>query len=267
MTIETMPRLGLGTWELTGERCRRTVPQALEMGYRHVDTAQMYGNEADVGQAIAASPVDREDLWLTTKLGLDAIGDPDAVVSSTEQSLRDLRTDHVDMLLIHWPVELDRLEDTLEAMASLRDRGLTRHLGVSNFTAELVTRAARTVDLTTNQVEHHALLGQDKVKAATVEAGAVLTAYSPLARGALLQHPVVVNIAGARSAQPAQIALRWLLDQDDVAVIPKASGPDHLRSNLAALDMAPLSTNDRAALDDLPKDQRQVDPPFAPDWD
>ena len=267
MTVQTMPRLGLGTWELTDEDCLRAVPLALDMGYRHVDTAQMYGNEAQVGEAIASSSVDRDDIWLTTKLSLGNLKSPSSVVSSTEQSLTDLRTDHVDLLLIHWPTQIDQLEATLEAMQGLRDRGLTRHIGVTNFTAEPVTRAARAAEILTTQVESHALLDQQKVKAATVEAGGVLTAYSPLARGQLLRDPVVVNVAGARSESPAQTALRWLLDQDDVVVIPKATSEDHLRSNLAALDLTPLSTNDRASLDDLPKDQRVIDPPFAPDWD
>ncbi|WP_370326130.1 aldo/keto reductase [Euzebya sp.] len=264
--MTTMPRLGMGTWELTGDRAAPAVETAIGLGYRHIDTAQMYGNETEVGRGIAASGIDRDELWVTTKLA-NGNHAPDDVVSSTEGSLRDLALDHVDLLLIHWPVEPDRLEATLEAMAGLRDRGLTRHVGVSNFTADQVKRAQSVTDILTDQVEYHALLDQRPVLEAVRAIEGVLTAYSPLARGELLSHPVIVNIAGARSASPAQIALRWLLDQDDVVVIPKGSSEDHLRDNLAALDMPPLEPEDTAAIDALPKSERVIDPPFAPDWD
>ncbi|AXV05916.1 Methylglyoxal reductase, acetol producing [Euzebya pacifica] len=266
MNPTTMPPLGLGTWELTGSTCVDAVAAGIEMGYRHIDTAQMYGNEADVGEGIARTDIDRDQLWVTTKLDNHNHA-PDKVIASTEDSLRRLGLDRVDLLLIHWPVELDELEETLEAMQELVDRDLVSNLGVSNFTSDQLRRAAEAARVVVDQVEYHALLDQSTLLETTREMGITLTAYSPLARGKLLKDPVVTNVAGARSAHPAQIALRWLLDQDGVAVIPKASSKDHLRSNLDVLDMQPLSTNDRAALDDLPKDQRVIDPPFGPDWD
>ena len=266
MSTTTMPRLGLGTWEQTGEGAVTAIRTALDLGYRHIDTAQMYGNEAQVGEAVAASGVDRDDLWLTTKLdnGNHAAAD---VVASVEESLRELRTDHVDLLLVHWPVELDVLEETLEAMNGLKDRQLVRHTGVSNFTVDQIRRAAKTAEILTDQVEYHASLDQTPVKEAVRDVGGLLTAYSPLARGSLLEDQAVREVAEARGASPAQVALRWLLDQDDVAVIPKASSEAHLRSNLETLDMAPLDDDERQRLDALPKDRRVIDPPFAPDWD
>ncbi len=265
MSSSTIPSLGLGTWELTGPDATRSVRTALEMGYRHVDTAQAYGNEREVGQGIADSGLSREELWLTTKVW-NANLDPANVVSSTEESLRQLATDHVDLLLIHWPAQIDTLEQTLEAMTGLVERGLTRHVGVSNFNADQVRRAAKTAQIVTNQVEYHALLGQQPVLEAVADVGAVLTAYSPLARGDLLDRTVVTDIAEARDISPAQVALRWLLDQD-VVVIPKATSEAHLRSNLDALSIDPLSEDHRQAIDELPKDGRIIDPPFAPDWD
>ncbi|CAN5673479.1 aldo/keto reductase [soil metagenome] len=266
MTLDTMPRLGLGTWELEGDDARNSVQTALDLGYRHIDTAQMYENEKEVGRGLSASDVDRDEMWLTTKLNVKNLA-PDDVTTSTEDSLRKLDTDHLDLLLIHWPVAIDTVEQTLDAMQKLQDRGLTRHIGVSNFTSDQFTRATKVAQITTNQVEYHAMLDQSAVLQAVRSAGADLTAYSPLGRGELLDHPVMVNIAGARSAHPAQIALRWLLDQDAVVAVPKATGEDHLQSNLEVLSMPPLQPEDTAAIDQIPKDNRIIDPPFAPDWD
>ncbi|MGI9018449.1 MAG: aldo/keto reductase [Euzebya sp.] len=266
MTIMTMPRLGLGTWELEGDQATRSVQTGLDMGYRHVDTAQMYQNEAQVGRGIAASGVDRASIWLTTKLAQDNL-EPDDVISSTQTSLDRLGVDYLDLLLIHWPTSIDTVEQTLAAMQQLKERDLVRHLGVSNFTAEQVKRAAAAAEITANQVEYHALLDQSAVIEAVRAVDAIVTAYSPLARGRLLRNPVITNIAGARDASPAQVALRWLLDQEGVAAIPKATSEEHLRANLDVLSMPALQGEDTAAIDQLPKDQRVIDPPFAPDWD
>ncbi len=266
MTLTTMPALGLGTWELEGSDAISSVRTALGLGYTHVDTAQAYGNEAEVGRGIADSGVDRDDVWLTTKVWNTNLA-PEAVITSTEESLRRLGTEFVDLLLIHWPAQIDTLEETLEAMTQLQERGLTRHLGVSNFTADQVRRAAKVAQITTNQVEYHAQLGQEPVREALRDVAASLTAYSPLGRGDLLRNDVVLGIAEEAEIEPAQVLLRWLLDQDDVVVVPKATGEAHLRSNLAALSLAPLDPTHTAALDALPKDRRVIDPPFAPDWD
>lgn len=265
MSIEQIPQIGLGTWELEGDTCADAVETALRLGYRHIDTAQAYGNEDRVGEGLARSDVDRDDVWVTTKVWNSQV-ERDRVIASADRSLERLGLDHVDLLLLHWPVEMDRLEDTLEQMQSLVDAGKVRHIGVSNFTADQVRRAAKVTDVFCNQVEYHAMLDQSAVREACADVGARVVAYSPLARGDLLRDPVVTNVAGARSTGPAQIALRWLLDQD-VVVIPKASSEAHLAANLEALSMPPLEPEDTAALDQLPKDRRVIDPPFAPDWD
>ena len=261
-----IPQLGLGTWQLTGQNCREVVAGALRMGYRHIDTAQMYGNEAAVGAGIVDSGVPRDQIWLTTKLN-NGNHAPDDVRRTAEDSLRKLGTDHVDLFLIHWPVEIGMLEDTLEAMEKLRKDGMVRHLGVSNFTAEQVNRAADATTIVTNQVEYHPFLDQSALLGLSEDRGMALTAYSPLAQGQVLDDPIISEIAKGRGATPAQVALRWLLDQDHVIAIPRSSSIGHVRGNFAAANMDPLTDDERAAIDGLPKDRRLIDPPFAPDWD
>ena len=263
--MDTMPRLGLGTWEQTGDDATRTVDTALGLGYRHIDTAQAYGNEAEVGAGIAKAGVDRDDLWVTTKIWNDHI--PDRIAASTEESLDDLGLDHVDLLLLHWPVAMEDLGRSMAELTALQERGLARHIGVSNFTAEQVAAAAAEAPILTDQCEYHLMLDQTPVREALADVDAFLTAYSPLARGSVMDEDVVSTVAGGRGMTPAQLALRWLLDQEDVAVIPKATSEAHLRANLEVLGLPPLQPEDREALARLPKDRRQIDPPFAPDWD
>ncbi len=262
-----MPALGLGTWQLTGSACARAVRGALDLGYRHIDTAQAYGNEAEVGSAIAESGVDREQLFLTTKLWTDRLSRAD-VLRSAEESLRRLRTDRLDLLLIHWPNPRVPLAETLEAMAELREAGKLRHIGVSNFPVALLREAVEEVgaDIFCDQVEYHPLLSQRPVLDYLRPRGMPLVAYSPLAHGKVLTHPEVRRIASKHGATPAQVSLAWLLGQDGVAAIPKASGMEHLRDNLAALDLD-LDPADRAALDRLQGHTRTVAPSWAPNWD
>lgn len=260
-----VPALGFGTWELVGDDTVPGVSAALELGYRHIDTAQVYGNEAEVGEALAASGVDRDEVFLTTKVWNENLT-PDGIRTSTEESLRKLRTDHVDLLLVHWPVRLDQLEANLEALTALVEAGATRHIGVSNFTPSLLERALAVAPVFANQVEHHAYLAQDRLLALCAERDVLLTAYSPLARGELLRDPAVAAIAEERAATPAQVLLRWVLDEGDhVAVIPKATARERIAENLAALDVE-LTPGDRDALASLDRGRRLVDPPWAPDW-
>ncbi|MDQ3341993.1 MAG: aldo/keto reductase [Actinomycetota bacterium] len=258
-----VPALGLGTWELEGATCRKAVATALELGYRHIDTAQGYGNEADVGAGIDGS--DREELFLTTKLGTSNLS-TQRVHSSTRESLDKLGTDYVDLLLIHWPAAFERVDETLSAMVELREAGAIRHIGVSNFTSAQLVEAARLAPVACNQVEYHPFLGQQAVLAAAREHDMVVAAYSPLARGAVMDDDTVNDIAAAHAATPGQVALAWLLAQDGVMAIPKASSREHLQENLAAVDLR-LTDEELGRLDDLERGQRIIDPPSAPEWD
>jgi 2,5-diketo-D-gluconate reductase B len=263
-----VPAIGLGTWQLSGRQCYDSVRQALDLGYRHIDTAQMYGNEQEVGRAIRDSGIARSEIFLTTKLAPGNLAAA-AVRHSTEDSLRRLGLDHVDLLLIHWPSSSVALEETLPAMAALRDQGKARHLGVSNFTVRLLAEAVEKVraDLLCNQVEYHPFLSQRPVLAALGKHGMMLTAYSPLARGRVLRHPTLVEIARKCGKSPAQVTLRWLIDQERVVAIPKAAGREHLAANLDIFDFA-LASEDRAAIDALRGSERVVDVAgWSPRWD
>ena len=261
-----VPALGFGTWQLKGDAARDGVEHALALGYRHVDTAQAYGNEAQVGAGLRASGVPRGDVFLTTKTWGDTLA-PDALGPSVDESLRKLGTDYVDLLLIHWPSADVPLADTLGALGRVREAGKTRLVGVSNFPAGMLEEALEAdPEIATDQVEYHPFLGQDRLLGVVRERGLVLTAYSPLAQGEVLDDPTVRDIAGAHGAGPAQVALAWLLGQDRVVAIPRTSSAAHRESNLAAADLS-LTNEERARLDALPKDRRLVDPDFAPDWD
>ena len=258
-----VPALGLGTWLLEDEDCRRAVPEALDLGYRHIDTAQIYGNEDIIGDALAAAGVDRDELFLTTKIWNDRHA-RDEVIASTEESLRKLRTDRVDLLLVHWPVEWERMGETLEALVEVQDRGLTRFIGVSNFTPEQFREAAKLAPISNIQVEYHPFLDQSELLAAARDANAVLTAYSPLARGGVLDDPTLKAIGESHGKTAAQVALRWLLDQDTL-VVPKATRTSHLAANLEVFDFA-LSDEQRDAITGLARGERLVAPPFGP-WE
>ncbi len=260
-----IPKLGLGTWQLGGEDCVEAVRDAIELGYRHIDTARAYGNEAQVGQGIHDSGRNRDEIFLTTKLwytDLRAIGVHDQV----EQSLRDLRTEHIDLLLIHWPNRRVPLAETLTAMLDARDAGRVRHLGVANFPSALLREALELAPLVCNQIEYHPYLAQPQVLRAVRDHGLMATAYSPLAQGAVLRDGVIADIAEAHDRTPAQVALRWLLDQPQVAAVPKASSREHRATNLEVFDFE-LSDEERARIASLARGYRTIDPPWAPDWD
>lgn len=262
-----LPNIGLGTMRLRGDDGRRIVGAALAAGYRHIDTARKYGNEDDVGAAIASSAVPRDDVVVTTKLGPDELTTA-LVRDATEDSLRRLRTEYVDLLLIHWPNPHVPIEQTLEAMRELRDRGLVRALGVANFPTALLTQATRLEpELVTDQVEYHPYLAQDALLDRVRNRGMVLTAYCPLARQQLLDDPVLVEIAAEHGCTSAQVALRWLVQQDDVVAIPGTSNVSRLTENLEALSGPRLSDDEMARVGGLARGERLVDPPHAPTWD
>ncbi|MGE8322964.1 MAG: aldo/keto reductase [Pseudomonas sp.] len=261
-----LPAIGLGTWPMTGTECTQAVRQALEVGYRHIDTATAYDNEAAVGRALRDSDVPREQIHLTTKVWWDRLA-PQAMRQSLEDSLRTLGTEQVDLFYIHWPGKDWDLARSIETLVALRDEGKARSIGVANFPLGLLRQVVESLGapLAAIQVEYHVLLSQQALLDYARRHDLLLTAYTPLARGQAAAQPVIQAIARKHGVLPSQVALKWLLDQDRVAVIPKASSRDNQLANLAALKVQ-LDDEDRAAIAGLPKDQRVVSPAFAPDW-
>jgi 2,5-diketo-D-gluconate reductase B len=267
-TIETahlaMPKLGLGTWALKGADCARAVAEAIGLGYRHIDTAEMYDNEEAVGQGIRDGGIPREELFVTTKVWWTNLADP---ASALAASLERMRLDYVDLFLIHWPNPAIPLAPTLAAMAVLKERGLARAIGVANFPAALLQEAVATsAPVACNQVEYHVMLSQEPVLRVARANGIAVTAYSPLGKGGLVDDPALAEIGRRHGATGAQVALAWLLEQEGVAAIPKSGRVENMRANLAALDLR-LTDADRAAIARLPKNRRFVNPAWSPVWD
>jgi diketogulonate reductase-like aldo/keto reductase len=234
-----IPALGLGTWRLTGAACERAVGEALELGYRHLDTAQAYGNEHEVGDAIAASEVDREDIFLTSKL-VNGNRDYESVLQSTEDSLARLGTSSMDLLLIHNPVQRPDITETIDAMDQLVDDGKVRHIGVSNFGLDRLhnARKATNHDLLTNQVQFNPYWDQRQMVEYCEIHDLMLTAYSPLGHGGVLDDEVLTTVGERYGKSAAQVAIRWCLEHPNVSTIPKASSPSHLAANLDVFDFA-----------------------------
>lgn len=244
-----IPVLGFGTAGLRGDACVEAVADALTIGYRHLDTAVVYDNEASVGAGIRDAGMAREELFVTTKLAEDDLA-PDAVRGSLEGSLQRLDTDYVDLWLIHWPNPKIPLRETLDAMAELLDAGWARYLGVSNFSRELFEQAATIAPVVCNQVEYHPYKRQDDVVAAARERDAWVTAYSPLAKGEVVNDPVLQEIGETYGKTAAQVALRWLIQQRGVVAIPKAARPEHRQANLDLFDFA-LTDEEMVKVDHL----------------
>jgi diketogulonate reductase-like aldo/keto reductase len=263
-----IPALGLGTWQLNGDVARRMVGYALKIGYRHIDTAQMYGNEAEVGEAIESSPVPRDDIWLTTKIWPDNFR-ADDLRRAAELSVRTLRTEP-DLLLLHWPSPSVPLEETIGALGEVRRQGLARHIGISNFTVALIREAIALSEapLIVNQVEYHPFLSQHAVLAEVRAHGMALTAYSPLAKGKALNDPTLERIGERHGKSPGQVALRWLIQQDGVTAIPRSSREDGARANLEIFDFE-LSADEMAEVSALTgaRDRQVNVAGVAPRWD
>ncbi len=262
-----MAKLGLGTWKMSGADCTDSVLRALDLGYRHIDTAEMYGNEAEIGAALAQTGVKRDDIHVTTKVWWEHLA-PAALRQALETSLAKLRLSHVDLYLIHWPHASMDLPAALATLAKLKEEGLIRAIGVSNFTVALMRRCVEEigVPVACNQIEYHVLLNQAPVLAYAGTHDIAVTAYCPLARGGLASYPALAEIAARHNATAEQVALKWLLDQPGVAAIPKASSAANQKANLAALDIT-LTDADRTAIAALPKDGRIVSPEWGPAWD
>ena len=264
---ERVPALGLGTWQIEGDDCCEAVEHGPSLGYRHVDTAQAYENEDQVGKGLANSSVSRDDVFLTTKVWIENLA-PEDVRSSTEDSLRRLGTDYVDLLLLHWPPpegEIDP-EESLDALRALQEDGKARHIGVSNYPSDLLKRSLDYAKMFCDQVEYHPFLSQREVLEVARNNDLLVTAYSPLARGEVSDNDTLQEIGEAHGKSATQVSLRWLVQQDHVAAIPKASSADHREDNLDVFDFE-LSDDEMQRLHGLARGERIIDPDFAPDWD
>jgi diketogulonate reductase-like aldo/keto reductase len=235
----SVPTVGLGTWELAGKQCYDAVSTALELGYRHVDTAQLYENEWAVGRAIADADVDREDVFVTTKIN-PMNRSPRDIRESVDASLDRLGVEAVDLLLIHWPNPVADLETVMTTMSDLQVEGKTRHIGVSNFGVDRLRRAQEHahVPVATNQVQFHPFYPQRELLRYCQDAGVMLTAYSPLAQGGVLDDDVLTEIGERYDKSPAQVAVRWAVQHENVHAIPKSTSREHLADNLDVFDFS-----------------------------
>ena len=260
-----IPALGLGTYSINGMECTDAVSNALDQGYRHIDTAQMYGNEAEVGAGIKASPTEREHVFLTTKVLTENFGKRN-FIPSVEDSLRKLKLDYVDLLLLHWPGTDEANKLALDLLLECQNKGYTRLIGVSNFTIRMLEYARNHAPIICNQVEYHPYLSQQKMLEYLGENNMFLTAYRPLLKGAITTDKTLTQLAQKYSRTEGQIVLRWLMQQPNVAAIPKAASATHRANNLKIFDFE-LSEDDMQTIFALNKNQRFVTPSWSPDWD
>lgn len=268
-TYGVVPALGFGTFKRRGDECYRTIAHALEVGYRHFDTATVYENEEEVGDALRTSSIPMSELFVTTKVWHDHLG-PGQVRRSAEASLKRLGMDSVDLLLIHWPSPNDQVPvaEYIEQLAALKEEGLTKHIGVSNFTKRHLDAAIDVVgagEIATNQCELNVTFHNTPIVEHCHEAGIPMTAYLPLARGDAAGGAELERLAQKHDATAAQIALAWLLAKGHIA-IPASSNNDRITQNFTAMNIA-LSAGDLMALDALDTGNRKVDFDFTPDWD
>jgi diketogulonate reductase-like aldo/keto reductase len=263
-----IPAIGLGTWRLSGEDCVEAVQWALQAGYRHLDTAAMYGNEEAVGVGLKRSGLARDSIFVTTKVWYTDIA-PGDLERSAARSLERLGLDQVDLLLIHWPNPDIPLAGSMKALAAAKRQGLARHIGVSNFSARLLDEAAALVDepLVANQCEYHPYLNQDRVRAACARHGMALTAYCPLGKGDLIRDAVIRGIAEGHGKTPGQVVLRWHVQQPGTVAIPKSGHRGRIAENIAVFDFT-LSDDEMRRISGLARpDGRKVSPGWAVAWD
>jgi 2,5-diketo-D-gluconate reductase B len=262
-----IPAIGLGTWELSGRTCARLVEQALRLGYRHIDTAQVYENEREVGEGLRASRVKRDDVFVTTKVWTNHFA-PHDLERSTKESLTKLRLSEVDLLLLHWPNPHVPLSETLGALAHAKKLGMTKHIGISNFTVALIEEAlaACPEPLVCDQVEYHPYLDQTKVREACAQHGMALVAYSPVAKGRIKGDATLMQIGRAHGKTAAQVCLRWLVQQN-VSAIPRTSRIERLSENIEIFDFE-LSEEEMGQISQMGSaNGRLTDFGFAPKWD
>jgi diketogulonate reductase-like aldo/keto reductase len=265
----TIPAIGLGTWDLRGDVCTRVVTEALKIGYRHIDTAQGYANESQVGEGLRASGVPREDVFITTKIRPQLISDGE-LQRSMEESLKRLEVDQVDLALIHWPNPAIPLAETMRALGEVKRRGLARNIGVSNFTIKMLDEAIRlsSEPLAATQFEYHPYLDQRALLAAVRRHGLAITAYCPIALGKVVGDPKIEAIAKRHGRSAAQVTLRWLVQQGDVIAIPRTSKVARLRENFSVFDFE-LSADEMQAMSQMTKPKARLinEPAWVPVWD
>jgi 2,5-diketo-D-gluconate reductase B len=262
-----IPAIGLGTWELSGRACARLVEQAVRLGYRHIDTAQVYENEREVGEGLRASRVKRDEVFVTTKIWTNHFA-PNDLERSTKESLTKLRLSEVDLLLLHWPNPHVPLSETLGALAHAKKLGMAKHIGVSNFTVALIEEAlaACPEPLVCDQVEYHPYLDQTKVREACAQHGMALVAYSPVAKGRIKGDATLTQIGRAHGKTAAQVCLRWLVQQN-VSAIPRTSKIERLSENIEIFDFE-LSEEEMGKISQMGSAKgRLTDFGFAPKWD
>src|ERR1700759_4025918 len=262
-----LPRLGLGTYRMQGDVCRAAVERALALGYRHIGNAEMYANEDAIGAAIASSGVPRGELHVTTKVWNENLA-PDAMRRAFDTSLKKLRLDVVDLYLVDWPKPGMDLTSVCETLMNLKEEGRTRAIGVANFNVALLRTVVEELKtpIACNQIEYHVMLDQTRVKKYLDAQKIPLVAYAPLAKGQAGSDETMVAIGKKHNASVEQVALKWLLDQDGVGAIPKASRRENQQANLDALKVR-LDDDDRKKIAGLPKNKRFVAPGFSPAWD
>ncbi|QGX61349.1 2,5-didehydrogluconate reductase DkgB [Alteromonas mediterranea] len=267
--MKDMPQMGMGTFRLEGEEARESVSKALDVGFRHIDTAQFYDNEAQVGDAIKTSGLNRNELFVTTKVWHESLGE-DHFIPSVHESLEKLKLEYVDLLLIHWPHPGNdiSLESYLGSLAKAKELGLTRHIGVSNFTIDLLDKAEEILgksEIYTNQIETHPFMQNRKVVDACKAKNIRATAYMPFAVGKVMKDETLQQIAQNHNASPAQVVLAWM-EKRHIYAIPSSTSKTHLQENLAYGGVQ-LSDDELALVDGLDNGERIVNPDFAPEWD
>lgn len=265
---QKMPSLGFGTWKLAGEEAVKSVDYAIRNGYRHIDTAQIYENEAEVGQGIKDSGIDRSEIFLTTKVWRNHFAD-DNVMASVDESLKKLKTDYVDLLLVHWPFPETPIEKMVEGVMAAQQAGKAKRIGVSNFTTAQMEQALKISGgkICNNQVEYHPYLSQTPVLDFARKNKIVVTAYSPVARGKAVKDAALKEIGMKYGKNAGQVTLRWLVQQEGVAAIPKSATPENIISNLNIFDFE-LSAEDMKKIHAMGSPEgREVSPDWAPQWD
>lgn len=263
MKTVSIPCVGFGTYKLTGQTCIKAVEEALQIGYRHIDTAQFYNNEEEVGQAVKNSGIDRDEIFITTKVFPTDFG---RIMKVTEESLRKLKTGHVDLLLLHWPSDDETNRIAIDGLNEAMNKGYTKSIGVSNFNIEKLSMALAQAPVVCNQVEYHPYISQQKLLAFMKEHNMFLTAYSPLAKGKVIRDAVLMELAANYNRTVSQVVLRWLLQQGNISVIPKATATERIKENLNVFDFV-LSDEDMEVISDLSGNHRITNSVWSPKWD
>jgi 2,5-diketo-D-gluconate reductase B len=259
-----VPALGFGTWTLAGEECTDAVIDAIDIGYRHIDTAQAYGNEEFVGKGIKASGIERTELFITTKVWFTDL-EPKIIKQKTQESLEKLQVNQIDLLLIHWPTPGMNLKKIIRTFSSLKSEGSVRGIGVSNFNMTLLEEAMKFGDIFCNQVEYHPFLNQTRLLEKARNSDMLITAYSPLAKGKAVNNEKLQMIGNRYNKTAAQVILRWLIQQEKVAPIPRSSKHLHRQANFEIFDFE-LDENEMNSIFALDANDRQISPEWSPEW-